>query len=105
MVRAGFETKPSAVSITARVPLPLPGTVLGPHGEILNGDIVARGAVWANNLDRSSCSTILLGALPIFESDVAQFDTISSLGAHAGPVAVNIERIGISVAWQKQGAG
>lgn len=71
---------------------------LGPHGEVLDGDVCAGDGVGAFNLDGTALAAILLGAFPVHEGEVFEFDAVTASFVHAAPVAVDVEGVGVSVA-------
>ena len=97
MIGALLETESGAIGVLADVGLSV--TLLSPHGEILDLDVVAGNAVGADDLEGSSFSAIGFGSLPVLEGEVAQLNTLAAQATHAAPVAVDVEGVRVAVTW------
>ena len=70
---------------------------VGPDRDVLDGDVRARGARGAVDVNRWSLSAVGNIAGPVFEGNAVVLDAYTGLDGFAGPVAVDVERVGVFV--------
>lgn len=101
MLIAILQTRARAIRTLAVVPLVRAG--LGPHGEILDGDVCAGCAIRTLHFDGAALGAVCFGSFPVSDCDVGELDAIAGYLAHAAPGTVDVEGVGVAVAWLVSG--
>lgn len=83
--------------------VPLVRARLSPHGEILDGDVCAGCAIRTLHFDGAALGAVCFGSFPVSDCDIVELDTIAGYLFHAAPGAVDVEGVGIAVAWSVSG--
>jgi hypothetical protein len=84
-----LEASTSAVCIVAGVEDA--ASRLGPHVEVFDCNIGARGEGWAVHLDGAPLNAVGGGSLPVVEGDVGVLDSVACYSGHAGPGGIKVQ--------------
>lgn len=96
-----LQTRAGAICTLTVVPLVRAG--LSPHSEILDGDVCAGRAIRTLHFDGAALGAVCFGSFPVSDCDVGELDTVAGYLAHAAPGAVDVEGVGVAVAWLVSG--
>ena len=63
---------------------------LGPHGKIINIDTVARGAVWADDIDGTASHAVRTRSFPVCKVEILILHSVAWLEFELRPVPVDV---------------